>query len=66
MNDLVRLRRRHAMFLAAISEMEESEADYKSSAGDAYREPQTLVWARKDLASTQTEIARLERAERPV
>ena len=66
MNDLVRLRRRHAMFLAAISEMEESEADYKLSAGDAYREPQTLVWARKDLASTQTEIARLERAERPV
>jgi hypothetical protein len=60
MNDLARLRRRHAMFLKAIREMEESEAEHKRSAGDAYSEPQTLRWARLDLASTEEELARLQ------
>jgi hypothetical protein len=64
MTDLARLRRRHAMFLTAIREMEDSEADFRRSAGDAYTEPQTLIWARKDLAATQQEIARLEGIER--
>lgn len=64
MNDLARLRRRHAMFLKAIREMEESEAELKRLAGDAYAEPQMLHWARRDLASTDEELARLQR-EKP-
>ena len=65
MNDLVRLRRRHAMFLKAIREMEESEAEHKRSAGDAYEEPQTLRWARLDLASTEEELTRLQSEKHP-
>jgi hypothetical protein len=65
MNDLVRLRRRHAMFLKAIREMEESEAEHKRSAGDAYAEPQTLRWARLDLASTEEELTRLQSEKHP-
>jgi len=52
------------MFLKAIREMEESEAELKRLAGDAYAEPQTLRWARRDLASTDEELARLQR-EKP-
>jgi hypothetical protein len=59
MNDLVRLRRRHAMFLKAIREMEESEAEHRRSAGEAYAEPQTLRWARLDLATIEEELTRL-------
>ena len=65
MNDLARLRRRHGMFLKAIKEMEESEAEHKRSAGDAYAEPQTLRWARRDLASTEEELARLQAGKNP-
>jgi hypothetical protein len=61
MNDVVRLRRRQAMFLKAIREMEDSEAEHKRSAGDGYLEPQTLRWARLDLASTEEELIRLQR-----
>ena len=53
------------MFLKAIREMEESEAEHKRSAGEEYAEPQTLRWARRDLASTEEELARLQRGQRP-
>ncbi len=53
------------MFLKAIREMEESEAEHKRSAGDAYEEPQTLRWARLDLASTEEELTRLQSGEHP-
>ncbi len=53
------------MFLKAIREMEESEAEHKRSAGDAYAEPQTLRWARRDLASTEEELARLQGGKHP-
>ena len=65
MNNLARLRRRYAMFLTAIREMEDSEAEYRASAGEGYSEPQTLAWARRDLAATEEEIGRLEGTQRP-
>ncbi len=53
------------MFLKAIREMEESEAEHKRSAGEEYAEPQTLRWARRDLASTEEELARLQSGKHP-
>ena len=53
------------MFLKAIREMEESEAEHRRLAGDAYAEPQTLRWARLDLASTEEEITRLQSGKQP-
>ena len=53
------------MFLKAIREMEESEAEHRRSSGDSYAEPQTLQWARLDLASTEEEMARLQSGNHP-
>ena len=50
------------MFLNAIEQMEANEAELKLELGDEYSEPQSLIWARRDLESTEAEIERLKRS----
>lgn len=58
-DDIARLRRRRDMFLRAISEMEAIEAEIRLELGDAYREPQALIWARQDLEATEALLRQL-------